>query len=137
MRKNIVLDTNTVLSATLFPLSIVGKAYDKALDNFQPVISSKTYAELDNVFRRSKFDKYLEEADRLLSLESYRQDTIFIEPSATITDCRDPKDNKFLELAVACDAQFIVTGDDDLLVLNPYRGITILKSGDFLALELV
>ena len=136
MRKNIVLDTNTVLSATIFPKSIVGQAYDKALANFQPVISTKTNVELEHVFRRSKFDKYLAETDRLLGLQSYRQDTLFIEPTETITDCRDPKDNKFLELAVASDAQFIVTGDIDLLVLNPYRGITILKSGDFLALEL-
>ena len=65
-----------------------------------------------------------------------KRKVIFIEPTEIITDCRDPKDNKFLELAVASDAQFIVTGDIDLLVLNPYRGITILKSGDFLALEL-
>ena len=62
---------------------------------------------------------------------------ITIKPTETITDCRDPKDNKFLELAVASNAPFIITGDDDLLVLNPYRDINILKSGDFLALELV
>jgi len=47
--------------------------------------------------------------------------------------CRDPKDNKYLELAVAANASCIVTGDQDLLVLNPFRNIPILTSADFLA----
>ena len=136
MRKNIVLDTNTVISAMLFSNSIARKAYDKAKNDYQIVLSKTTWAEYENVSKRSKFDKYIDELDRILFIASLNNDAIFIEPTETITDCRDPKDNKFLELAVACDAQFIVTGDDDLLVLNPYRGITILKSGDFLALEL-
>jgi uncharacterized protein len=137
MRKNIVLDTNTVMSATLFPKSITRQAFDKAYDYFQIVCSQKTFTELETVSLRPKFNKYMPENERLLVVEGFKKKVIFIEPTETITDFRDSKDNKFLELAVASDAQFIVTGDIDLLVLNPYRGITILKSGDFLALELV
>lgn len=40
-----------------------------------------------------------------------------------ITDCRDPKDNMILEEAVYGNGQYIITGDDDLLVLNPYKWI--------------
>lgn len=136
MIKNIILDTNTILSATLTPKSISYQAIKKAYLHFQIVLSIHIWEELQDVFSRKKFDKYLPEESRLLFLTSLKQNAIFIEPTETITDCRDPKDNKFLELAVASDAQFIVTGDEDLLVLNPYRGTTILKSGDFLTLEL-
>lgn len=50
-----------------------------------------------------------------------------------IPECRDPKDNKYLELAVSAKVECIVTGDDDLLVLNPWRGIEILTVPEFLA----
>jgi len=53
-------------------------------------------------------------------------------PEIEITDCRDPKDNKFLELAVTANASCIITGDDDLLVLHPFRNIPILNASDFL-----
>ena len=137
MRKNIVLDTNTTLSAALFPKSISRQAFNKAYDNFQIICSEQTWSELLEVVNRPKFDKYVSHRERLYFIEGFRKKAVFIKTTETITDCRDPKDNKFLELAVASDAQFIITGDDDLLVLNPYRGIIILKSGDFLTLELI
>ena len=136
MKENIVLDTNTIMSALLFPKSISRQAYDKAADHFQIICSEKCYQELLNVASRPKFDRYFPVKDRLYFINAFYLKSLFIEPTETITDCRDPKDNKFLELAVAANALFIVTGDDDLLVLNPYRHITILKSGDFLTLEL-
>ena len=55
--------------------------------------------------------------------------------SEIVTDCRDPKDNKFLELALSGKADFIITGDDDLLNLHPWRGIAILSPADYLALS--
>ena len=51
--------------------------------------------------------------------------------SETIIECRDPKDNKFLELAVCANATCI-TGDKDLLILHPFRNIPILNAVDFL-----
>ena len=47
--------------------------------------------------------------------------------------CRDPKDNKFLEVAVNGKADFIITGDKDLLVLNPFQGIEIITVNEFLS----
>jgi predicted nucleic acid-binding protein len=49
-----------------------------------------------------------------------------------ITACRDSKDNKFLEVAVAGRADVIVTGDEDLKVLDPFEGISIIKPSEFL-----
>ena len=65
-------------------------------------------------------------------LFEFRQIALFIEISETINACRDPKDNKFLELAIAANAACIITGDDDLLILNPFRTIPILNASDFL-----
>jgi predicted nucleic acid-binding protein len=50
-------------------------------------------------------------------------------------DCRDPKDNKYLELAAAGRAEIIISGDDDLLVLHPWRGVAIIGPTQFVALH--
>ena len=49
-----------------------------------------------------------------------------------IEACRDPKDDKFLELAVSGNADYIITGDDDLLELNPFQNVKIITSREFL-----
>ncbi|GGC71456.1 hypothetical protein GCM10011504_56420 [Siccirubricoccus deserti] len=50
-----------------------------------------------------------------------------------MADCRDAKDNEYLELALASSAWAIVSGDADLLVLHPWRGVRILQPADYLA----
>lgn len=135
MSKHIILDTNTILSAALTPKSISYQAVQKASLHFQIVLSTPIWNEIQDIFSRKKFEKYISEESRLIFLTSLKQNAVFIEPTEIITDCRDSKDNKFLELAVASDAHFIITGDEDLLILNPYRNIMILKSGDFLNLD--
>ena len=59
----------------------------------------------------------------------------FVQPSERIRACRDPKDDQFLEAAVAGAAAFIVTGDADLLALDPFRGIRIVSPATFLSLH--
>jgi putative PIN family toxin of toxin-antitoxin system len=54
--------------------------------------------------------------------------------TSIIADCRDPKDNKFLELAIDGNADYIITGDPDLLILHPYRGISIVTPAQFLSI---
>lgn len=58
-----------------------------------------------------------------------------VEIAETIKICRDPKDDKLLELASSGKADFLVTGDNDMLVLNPFRGIEIITPRDFLSSE--
>ncbi len=53
-------------------------------------------------------------------------------PTATVTDCRDAADNKYLDLALAAQASAIVSSDQDLLVLHPWRGILIQRPADYL-----
>jgi putative PIN family toxin of toxin-antitoxin system len=60
------------------------------------------------------------------------RDAVWIEPIETISACRDSKDDKFLEVAINGSASCIVSGDEDLLLLNPFRGVPILTPRDFL-----
>jgi len=127
-----VLDTNTVVSALLLPRSITRQAFDHAFTIGSVLASQTTLDELDDVLRRPKFDRYVKEEGRLRFLATYIGDIQIVEVRITITDCRDAKDNKFLELAVSGMAKCIVSGDRDLLELAPYRGIAILSPNEFL-----
>ena len=97
-------------------------------------MSAATVAELDEVFRRPKFNKYLEEANRLEFLAALVREAETVEVTESVTACRDPKDNKFLELAVRGRASHLLTGDTDLLSLHPFRGIAIVTPQAFLAI---
>ncbi len=133
MRNNFfVIDTNTLISAFLFKLSNPRKAFDKAIDIGKISASRETFKEFSEVLLRPKFDKYISTEGRLIVLQEFRGLTIFNEVSEIITDCRDPKDNKFLELAISSNASCIITGDKDLLVLHPFRDIPILNATDFI-----
>lgn len=133
MKNNLfVIDTNTLISAFLFRYSSPRQALEKADTKGKICSSSNTFNEFSEVFLRSKFDKYISPEEKLLALNKFKERAIFIEISETIADCRDPKDNKFLELAVSANASCIITGDKDLLILHPFRGIPILNATDFL-----
>lgn len=127
----VVFDTNTLISAFLLPQSIPRQALDAAVASGHLLLSIATATELTEVLRQPKFDRYLTEHRRLTLLAVLVRAADLVEVDATITDCRDPKDNKFLELAVSGGATHLVTGDQDLLMLHPYRGITILTPASF------
>jgi putative PIN family toxin of toxin-antitoxin system len=83
---------------------------------------------------KKKFDKYLEKDDRLDFLSSLRNRSLFVDISHETRVCSDLDDNKFLELAVSGMAQYIITGDKDLLILNTYQGIPIITPAEFLVI---
>ncbi|RDB04173.1 putative toxin-antitoxin system toxin component, PIN family [Runella aurantiaca] len=128
----IVLDTNTLVSAALIKKSISRDAFDKALQIGQLLASEKTLNELADVLAREKFDKYVSLKERQEFYVSYLEIVNMKDIVEVITDCRDSKDNKFLEIAVSGKANIIVSGDADLLVLHPYRNIEILTPRQFL-----
>jgi putative PIN family toxin of toxin-antitoxin system len=128
-----VFDTNVIVSAALFKSSVPRQALDSAHKIGKLLMSWPTLAELQEVLHRSQFDRYISEEERILFLETLAKEAKPVEILETITGCRDPKDNKFLEVAVNGEADCIVSGDDDLLVLNPYRGIPILLAQEFLS----
>ena len=129
-----VLDTAVVVSAVLLPRSVPRQAFDLAVSRGTLLVSDQTIAELDEVLRRRKFDKYVSESHRLEFLAALLREAEVIGVHNVVTECRDPKDNKFLELALSGRGSHIVTGDLDLLVLHPFHGIAIVSPQSFLAI---
>lgn len=127
-----MFDTNTLLSALLFEDSTPGRALKKARKTGKLLMSSETAYEYFDVFSRSKFDRFILLETRLSFIQNIIGNALPVEIEERITICRDPKDDKFLSLAVAAEASCIITGDKDLLVLHPFRDIPILSAAAFL-----
>ena len=126
-----VFDTNSLISALLIDTSVSREAFDKALDHYQLLISDEAVAEFDDVASREKFDDYLKEGEREGFEELLHREARLIRVEETIEASCDPDDDKFLELAIAGDAEIIVSGDKDLLVLDPFRGVRIVRPRAF------
>ena len=122
----IVFDTNVIVSAMLFSDSVPGRVFLEVLNNGTILMSRSLARELSLVLGRDKFDRYVSREQRDGFLASLIRESELIEITESIHVCRDPKDNLILELAADGNADFIVTGDADLLVLNPFRGVRIL-----------
>lgn len=116
----------------LLPLSIPRRALDHALHEGRLLISLATVTELDEVIHRPKFDRYLSEKERTEFLTTLVHEAELVNVVDRIADCRDPRDDMFLELAVSGRATHIVSGDPDLLILHPYRGIAVVTPAAFL-----
>lgn len=127
-----VFDTNIIVSALLFEDSKPALALQEALHQGNLLLSMEVAEELAEVLRRSKFDRHLKRKTREEFLRAFILDAVFVEIIKTIQVCRNPKDNKFLELAVNDNASHLITGDEDLLILNPFQGISILTPNQFL-----
>ena len=81
---------------------------------------------------RPKFRRAISDDRRRETLELLSAAATWFERVQEVVDCRDAKDNRYLELALAAGAAVIVSGDDDLLVLDPWRGVRILRPAAFL-----
>ena len=130
----IVFDASTVVSAALKADSTPERAllYAEEVDVF--ALSAAIDAEIAAVLNRPKFARAIARRRREQFLRILRDAAIWFDPAVRVSECRDPKDDKYLELALAAGAETIVTSDDDLLVLHPWRGVRILKPADYLAL---
>jgi len=135
MSQRIVIDTNVWISRALRPLSVPAKAVDKAWTEAVPLLSMPTWTELQIVLMRPKFARYVD-SNMVSSFlnQVWEVSTLVVIPTP-IRACRDPRDDKFLEVAVHGRAGLIVTGDADLLALHPFRGIAILSPAQYLADE--
>lgn len=96
------------------------------------LLSQPTFEEVDEVLAREKFNVYLSLDERAAFIEALIARCRFEEVSVKVRACRDPDDDKFLELAISGEANCIISGDEDLLVLHPFRGIPIMNATDFL-----
>ena len=131
-RPRIVADSNTLISRLLLPQSTPGRAVRRAIDTSQLLISEATLGELADVLSRPKFDRYISIQDRQDFIRLVGRVAEFVPIMYTIRACRDPQDDKILELAVNGRTEIIITGDRDLLALHPFQRIQILSPAVFL-----
>ena len=132
MTNRFVLDTNVLISALLFKTSVPFQAIELAEKQGIILYSEATLNELEQVLNRKKFNKYLSLEDRQVFLLKFISSSQLVSITENITVCRDEKDHKFLELAVSSNANVIVTGDLDLLILNPFQAVEILTPDMFI-----
>ncbi len=133
-RPRYVFDTNVIVSALLFNASVPGQAFSHSLEHGTLLVSQPLIEELNNVLVREKFSRYVTREERERFLESLIREAELVDIVETIEACRDPQDDRILELAVNGNASLLVTGDDDLLVLNAFRGVAIVTPATLLDL---
>jgi putative PIN family toxin of toxin-antitoxin system len=127
----IVIDTNVFISATLKDRSVPALAVHLAVQKGTVLKSAATAHQLNTVLARPNFTSLVASATREW-LQSIMDAAEPVEIVERIVACRDPTDDKFLEVAVNGDADIILSGDQDLLVLNPFRGCLIVPPATFL-----
>ena len=131
-RQRAVVDTNVLVSRLLLADSIPAQAVREARRKGTLLVSEATMQELADVLARPRFDRYVSIEDRKQFLRLLARMAEFVPIVYQVRECRDPKDDKFLEVALNGRADLILTGDRDLLVLHPWRNIAILTPADYL-----
>lgn len=127
-----VLDTNVLVSRLLMPRGLAAQAVDHALESGVLLFSEATLNELTVVLGREKFDPYVSRTDRQQFVRLLGGVSRIVPISHQVQACRDPKDDKFLDVALVGEARAIITGDQDLLVLDPFHGVRIINPAAFL-----
>ncbi|MCF8358101.1 MAG: putative toxin-antitoxin system toxin component, PIN family [Prolixibacteraceae bacterium] len=129
----VVIDNNVLISAALLKHSVPFKTFEKAVKTHVLLSSHRVLEEFLNTIFKPKFDRYFkDDLAKKGFVISFISTSTDINVKHHITLCRDPKDNMYLELALSGKAACIVTGDKDLLVLDPFRNIRIITPKEFL-----
>ena len=128
----IVIDTGVLISAAIRPQSVPALALERALRHYEVCASMATLDELQQVLLRPKFDRYASAAQRQLFLDGIMLQFRLVEVTQQVAECADPKDDKFLALALAVNAELIVASDPHLTQMHPWRSIPILPPAAFL-----
>ncbi len=129
----IVFDASAVVSAALREDGVPERAFLRAEETDLFALSAEVEAEIAGVLSRPRFAGAVPAARRARILDALRGHPAWFAPAERVSDCRDAKDKKYLELALASGAWAIVSGDADLLVLHPWRGVRILRPAEYLA----
>ncbi len=137
MLLKLVLDTNTIVSAFFWEGNEAELFRKIEQDKVRLYITSDILKEIEEVIKRPKFNEVMKKAgltsdqimQKIVSLSH-----LVIAPKINVRVCRDEKDNKFLECAESAKADYIISGDKDLLTLKEYNGIPIVRTWRILQL---
>ncbi len=127
----IILDTNWYISYLI-------KKSDSRLsiilndERIEIIVSQKLIDELKFKIQSKKFRKYFAINEAIQFIELIKEVAIIFNTSSTVTTCRNPKDNYLLALAKDAKADFLITGDKDLLVLKQFENTCIINLTQFL-----
>ena len=132
---SVVLDASMLVGALLKPGSAPERALLLAYGRDRICMSEAVAEEVRSVFGRPKFAAAVEPARIGLILDLLMSAAHWFVPTQHVVDCRDTKDNKYLELALAAGVDYLVTSDSDLLILGPWRGTMIVRPLDFVTLS--
>ena len=129
--RRIILDTNLWISFLITKNFI---KLDEILlsKEFVLIFSQELLEEFLAVAKRPKFRRFFSSSDLEEILESIQEYAEFIDVTSSIEVCKDPKDNFLLSLAIDGNADFLLTGDNDLLILTPFRKTAIVTISQFL-----
>jgi uncharacterized protein len=127
----IVVDTNVLVSRLILPQSVPAQALRRAELEGRLLVSEATMYELADVLSRPRFDRYVNRENRKGFLQRLGNIAELVPIIRLVRECRDPKDDKVLEVALNGTADVIITGDSDLLMLNPWRGVAIVSPSEF------
>ena len=134
-KKRVVLDTNIWLSAAISKSGAPAQVVRRVLQMGVPVFSKATFAELEARLWKPKFDRYLSMETRRAILHEANAVAHWVDippDLAAKTYSRDPDDDKFIHTALAASAAWLVTGDQDLLVIETPLSVRILTAGEAL-----
>lgn len=125
----VVIDTNVWISGVLTRSGVPAQLVRLVVRRGHPVFTADTFAELKQRMWLPKFDRYVSMEDRRRLLEEIDTVAVWIDISSQMaaqTFCRDTKDDKFIHAAIAAGATRLISGDDDLLCLDPLGALRIL-----------
>ena len=129
--KPIVLDSNVLISAALSPKGMAATVVNHTIRQYKIVFCDETFDELQTRLWRPKFDRYITLEQRKRLLHDLSAIAEWVEIKNDIRYSRDIDDDKFIATALAANAEIIVSGDSDLLVLENIESVKILKPADF------
>jgi putative PIN family toxin of toxin-antitoxin system len=137
MPLKLVLDTNTLVSAFFWEGNEAELLRKIEQGKAKLYITNEILKEIKEVIKRPKFNEIMKKAgltpdqimQKIVSLSH-----LVIAPKILVKVCRDEKDNKFLECAESVKADYIISGDEDLLSLKEYKEIPIVRTGRILQL---
>ena len=137
--RRVVFDTSSLIGTALKVGSVPHQALAHAFATAEVCASVDTLAELEQVLRRPNLDRYqLRDVRMEFATLIRRRVHLFSVSDADVAkvrpSCRDPKDDKFLALAMACEADVLVSSDADLLVMHPWKRVQILSPASFVEL---
>ncbi len=130
--ERVVLDSNVLISAAI---SAHGKPFaclSWVIDNAKLIAARELIEEVETRLARPKFAKYVNRARCRAFIADLSLSFVLVELTGTLKVCRDPDDDKILETAVLGRADVLVTGDQDLLVLDPFQGLAIVTPARFI-----